>query len=84
MNQSQLQVILGAIAESRKELSERLEAVDARLRSVELYQASTTSAQKTREKIEDSKSLEVQWKVGIVVSILGALLALVTSMTGGN
>lgn len=84
MNQSQLQVILGAIAESRKELSERLEAVDARLRSVELYQASTTSAQKTREKLEDSQSLEVQWKVGIVVSILGTLLALAASVAGGN
>ena len=84
MNQNQLQVILGAIAESRKELSERLEAVDTRLRSVELYQASTTSAQKTREKLEDAQSLTVQWKVGIVVSVLGALLALAASMTGGN
>ena len=84
MNQGQLQVILAAIAESRKELSERLEAVDTRLRSVELYQASTTSAQKTREKLEDAQSLTVQWKVGIVVSVLGALLALATSMTGGN
>jgi hypothetical protein len=84
MNQGQLQVILVAIAESRKELSERLEAVDTRLRSVELYQASTTSAQKTREKLEDAQSLTVQWKVGIVVSVLGALLALAASMTGGN
>jgi hypothetical protein len=84
MNQGQLQVILSAIAESRKELSERLEAVDTRLRSVELYQASTTSAQKTREKLEDAQSLTVQWKVGIVVSVLGALLALAASVTGGN
>ena len=84
MNQGQLHTILTAISDTRHELVERIEAVDARLRSVELYQASTTSAQKTREKLEDSKSLEVQWKVGIVVSILGALLALVTSVTGGN
>jgi len=84
MNQGQLHTILTAIKDTRHELAERIEAVDARLRSVELYQASTTSAQKTREKLEDAQSLTVQWKVGIVVSILGALLALAASVAGGN
>jgi hypothetical protein len=84
MNQGQLHTILTAIKDTRHELAERIEAVDARLRSVELYQASTTSAQKTREKLEDAQSLTIQWKVGIVVSVLGTLLALAASMTGGN
>jgi len=84
MNQGQLHTLLTAISDTRHELAERIEAVDARLRSVELYQASTTSAQKTREKLEDAQSLAVQWKVGIVVSILGTLLALAASVAGGN
>ena len=76
MTGSQFTTILNAIESVRSDLSEKLDAIDARLRSVEVDQAKTSAI------VENNKerTFGVQWKLGITVSAVGVVATLVISL----
>ena len=76
MTGSQFTTILSAIESVRSDLSEKLDTIDARLRSVEVDQAKTSAiVENTKE-----RTLGVQWKLGITVSAVGVVATLVISL----
>jgi|APGre2960657373_1045057.scaffolds.fasta_scaffold67161_2 hypothetical protein len=76
MTGSQFTTILNAIENVRNDLSEKLDTIDARLRSVEVDQAKTSAiVENTKE-----RTLGVQWKLGITVSAVGVVATLVISL----
>ena len=76
MTGSQFTAILNAIENVRNDLSEKLDTIDARLRSVEVDQAKTSAiVENTKE-----RTLGVQWKLGITVSAVGVVATLVISL----
>jgi hypothetical protein len=76
MTNSQFTTLLNAIEGVRCELSAKLEAIEERLRTVEVDQAKVSAV------AADSKErgLAVQWKVGIAVSAVGVVATLVVSL----
>ena len=76
MTSSHFHSLLEAIESVRSDLSEKLDTIDARLRSVEVDQAKTSAI------VENNKerTFGVQWKVGIAVSAVGVVATLVISL----
>ena len=72
MTGSQFSSILKSIQEVRTEISSRLDAIDARLRDVEVDLARSATA----EEISKETGIAVRWKVGIAVSAVGILVSL--------
>jgi len=57
-------------------LLSRLDAIDERLREVELYQAGNKAVRKTRQ----DEGIDVKWRLGIIASLIGSLITLVTKV----
>ena len=72
MTGSQFSNILQSIQEVRTEISSRLDAIDSRLRDVEVAVAKSSTA----EEISKESGMAVRWKVGITVSAVGILISL--------
>lgn len=51
-------------------LLSRLDAIDERLREVELYQAGNKAVRKARQ----SGDLELKWRLGIIGSVVGSVI----------
>lgn len=73
MTGSQFASILKSIQEVRTEITERLDAIDQRLRAVEVDLAKNATA----EEISKEASIAVRWKLGILVSAVGILISLI-------
>jgi tetrahydromethanopterin S-methyltransferase subunit G len=73
---SQFANILQSIQEVRTEISSRLDAIDGRLRDVEVAVARSSTA----EEISKEAGIAVRWKVGITVSAVGILLSLLIKL----
>jgi tetrahydromethanopterin S-methyltransferase subunit G len=69
---SQFASILKSIQEVRTEISARLDAIDGRLREVEVDLARAVTA----EEISKESGIALRWKVGIAVSAVGILVSL--------
>ena len=76
MTGSQFANILQSIQEVRTEISSRLDAIDGRLRDVEVAVARSSTA----EEISKEAGIAVRWKVGITVSAVGILLSLLIKL----
>lgn len=76
MTGSQFSNILQSIQEVRTEISARLDAIDGRLRDVEVAVARSSTA----EEISKESGIAVRWKVGITVSAVGILLSLLIKL----
>lgn len=76
MTGSQFSNILQSIQEIRTEISSRLDAIDGRLRDVEVAVAKAATA----EEISRESGIAVRWKVGIAVSAVGILLSLLIKL----
>ena len=72
MTGSQFASILKSIQEVRTEISARLDAIDGRLREVEVDLARAVTA----EEISKESGIALRWKVGIAVSAVGILVSL--------
>lgn len=55
-------------------LLQRLDAIDERLRDVEIFQAGHQGERKARQ----SSDIDVKWRLGIIASLIGALVTLAT------
>ena len=55
-------------------LLQRLDAIDERLREVEIFQAGSKAVRSARQ----SSDIDVRWRLGIIASLIGALVALAT------
>lgn len=55
-------------------LLQRLDAIDERLREVEIFQAGSQAVRKDRQ----SSDIDVRWRLGIIASLVGALVTLAT------
>ena len=73
MTGSQFSSILKSIQEVRTEIASRLDAIDERLRAVEVDLAKASTA----EEISKESGIAVRWKLGILVSAVGILISLV-------
>jgi DNA-binding ferritin-like protein len=69
---SQFSSILKSIQEVRTEIASRLDAIDERLRAVEVDLAKASTA----EEISKESGIAVRWKVGILVSAVGIIVSL--------
>jgi tetrahydromethanopterin S-methyltransferase subunit G len=69
---SQFSSILKSIQEVRTEIASRLDAIDERLRAVEVDLARASTA----EEISKESGIAVRWKVGILVSAVGIIVSL--------
>lgn len=76
MTGSQFASILKSIQEVRTEITTRLDAIDGRLRDVEVDLARNATAQD----ISKETAIAVRWKVGIAVSAVGILISLVLKL----
>ena len=76
MTGSQFTTLLTAIEDVRKDLSTKLDTIDARLRTVEVDQAKASAI------VENDKeeTIGVQWKIGIAVSAVGVVATLIVSL----
>lgn len=72
MTGSQFSSILKSIQEVRTEIASRLDAIDERLRAVEVDLAKASTA----EEISKESGIAVRWKVGILVSAVGIIVSL--------
>ena len=72
MTGSQFSNILKSIQEVRTEIATRLDAIDERLRAVEVDLARSATA----DEISKEAGMAVRWKVGIAVSAVGILISL--------
>lgn len=72
MTGSQFSNILKSIQEVRTEIATRLDAIDERLRAVEVDIARSATA----DEISKEAGMAVRWKVGIAVSAVGILISL--------
>lgn len=76
MTNSQFTTLLNAIEGVRSDLYAKLEAIEERLRTVEVDQAKVSAvASESKE-----RGLAVQWKVGIAVSAVGVVATLIVSL----
>lgn len=55
-------------------LLSRLDAIDERLREVEIFQAGSKAVRNARQ----SSDIDVRWRLGIIASLIGALVTLAT------
>ncbi len=76
MTGSQFSNILQSIQEVRTEISSRLDAIDSRLRDVEVALARSSTA----EEISKESGIALRWKVGIAVSAVGIMLSLLMKL----
>jgi len=76
MTQSQFQTLLAAIDDVRKEVSLRLDAIEQRLRAVEVDQAKASAIRA----VSKQAGMDVKWKVGITVSAVGAIASLIVGL----
>ncbi len=76
MTGSQFSNILQSIQEVRTEISSRLDAIDSRLRDVEVAVAKSSTA----EEISKESGIALRWKVGIAVSAVGIMLSLLMKL----
>jgi len=76
MTGSQFTTILSAIESVRSDLSEKLDTIDARLRTVEVDQARASAVVEN----DKERTFGVQWKVGIAVSAVGVVATLIVSL----
>jgi hypothetical protein len=76
MTGSQFSTLLNAIEDVRKDLSGKLDAIEDRLRTVEVDQAKASAiVENNRERV-----IGVQWKLGIAVSAVGVVATLIVSL----
>ena len=76
MTGSQFANILKSIQEVRTEITTRLDAIDERLRAVEVDLARSATA----EEISKEAGIALRWKVGIAVSAVGIVLSLIMKL----
>lgn len=76
MTGSQFANILKSIQEVRTEITTRLDAIDERLRSVEIDLARSATA----DEISKEAGIALRWKVGIAVSAVGIVLSLLMKL----
>jgi DNA-binding ferritin-like protein len=76
MTGSQFTALLTAIEDVRKDLSAKLDAIDERLRTVEVDQAKASAIVES----DKEETIGVQWKVGIAVSAVGVVATLIVSL----
>ena len=76
MTGSQFANILKSIQEVRTEITTRLDAIDERLRSVEVDLARNATA----DEISKEAGIALRWKVGIAVSAVRIVLSLVMKL----
>lgn len=76
MTGSQFANILKSIQEVRTEIATRLDAIDERLRSVEVDIARSATA----DEISKESGIALRWKVGIAVSAVGIVLSLLMKL----
>jgi len=76
MTGTQFQTILRSIEEVRKDVSLRLDAIEDRLRAVEVDQAKASALRAARKE----SGMDVRWKVGIFVSAVGAIASLIVGI----
>jgi len=69
---SQFANILKSIQEVRTEITTRLDAIDERLRAVEVDLARNATA----DEISKEAGIALRWKVGIAVSAVGIVVSL--------
>lgn len=79
MTANQFNILMGEI----RQLREQVDRIEARLREVEVIQATDEMARKVREDLHTKERLGVQWKVGIAVSVLVAAANLVLQILKG-
>ena len=76
MTGSQFANILKSIQEVRTEITTRLDAIDERLRSVEVDLARNATA----DEISKEAGIALRWKVGIAVSAVGIVISLMMKL----
>lgn len=76
MTGSQFANILKSIQEVRTEITTRLDAIDERLRAVEVDLARSATA----DEISKEAGIALRWKVGIAVSAVGIVLSLLMKL----
>lgn len=76
MTGSQFSNILKSIQEVRTEITSRLDAIDERLRAVEVDLARNATA----DEISKEAGIALRWKVGIAVSAVGIMLSLLMKL----
>ena len=76
MTGSQFANILKSIQEVRTEITTRLDAIDERLRAVEVDLARNATA----DEISKEAGIALRWKVGIAVSAVGIVLSLLMKL----
>lgn len=76
MTGSQFASILKSIQEVRTEITTRLDAIDERLREVEVDLARNETA----EEISKEAGIALRWRVGIAVSAVGIVLSLLMKL----
>jgi len=73
---SQFANILKSIQEVRTEITTRLDAIDERLRAVEVDLARNATA----DEISKEAGIALRWKVGIAVSAVGIVISLLMKL----
>lgn len=76
MTGSQFANILKSIQEVRTEITTRLDAIDERLRAVEVDLARNATA----DEISKEAGIALRWKVGIAVSAVGIMISLLMKL----
>lgn len=76
MTGSQFANILKSIQEVRTEITTRLDAIDERLRAVEVDLARNATA----DEISKEAGIALRWKVGIAVSAVGIVISLLMKL----
>lgn len=76
MTGSQFANILKSIQEVRTEITTRLDAIDERLRAVEVDLARNATA----DEISKEAGIALRWKVGIAVSAVGIVISLMMKL----
>jgi hypothetical protein len=72
MTNSQFTTLLNAINDVRTEVTARLDAIDLRIRTVEIDQAKASAIRNANR----DAGLALRWKLGIAVSAVGIVLSL--------
>lgn len=73
MTSSHFGTLLDEIRAVRRDLSERLDKIDDRLREVESFQVGQQAVDKERKDV----GISVRWRLGIAVSAVGAVVSIV-------
>ncbi len=72
MTNSQFTTLLDAINDVRTEVTSRLDAIDLRIRAVEIDQAKASAISNASK----DAGLALRWRLGIAVSAVGIVLSL--------